>query len=234
MGRPPRAAEPGFVYHVLNRANARQTLFCKDADYQAFLRVLGEARDHFPMRLLAFCVMPNHWHLLVWPDQGQDLSGFVGWLTLTHTQRWHAHYHTTGAGHLYQGRFKAFPVEEDDHLLAVCRYVERNALRAGLVGRAEDWPWCSLWLRRMRPGASGGLLSPWPVPYPEGWAEHVNAPQSEAELAALRHCVKRGRPFGGPDWVTATADRLRLGQTLKPRGRPRKRGAVGSDSRNGS
>jgi putative transposase len=145
MGRPLRAAPGELVYHVLNRANGRQRLFEHDGDYAAFERVLHEARERVAMRLLAYCVMPNHWHLVLWPYRDGDLSRFLGWLTLTHTQRWHAYRQTVGTGHLYQGRFKSFVVQTDDHLLSVCRYVERNAVRAGLVERAEAWRWSSLW-----------------------------------------------------------------------------------------
>jgi putative transposase len=144
MGRPIRAAVGDLVYHILNRANARMTLFEDDADYDAFERILQRAVERTETRLLAYCVMPNHWHLVVWPHRDGELSRFAGWLSLTHTQHWHAHRQNTGTGHVYQGRFKSFPVRDDGHLLAVCRYVERNALRAGLVRRAEDWPWGSL------------------------------------------------------------------------------------------
>ena len=137
-------AQAGFVYHVLNRSNARLPLLRKDGDYAAFERVLAEARAEVPVPVLAYCLMPNHWHLVLWPQHDDYLSRFVGWLTLTHTQRWHAHYHNSGTGHVYQGRFKAIPVREDEHFLRVCRYVERTAWRAGLVERAQDWPWCSL------------------------------------------------------------------------------------------
>ncbi len=135
MGRAPRSCPGGYVYHVLNRANARATLFRKDADYAAFLRVLVETQQRAPLRLLSYCLMPNHWHLVVWPQEDHQVSPFLHWLTLTHTQRWLAHYHCVGSGHLYQARFKSFPVECDDHLLILCRYVARNALRAGLVQR---------------------------------------------------------------------------------------------------
>ena len=137
MGRPLRAAEGGYVYHVLNRANARMTIFADDGDYEAFERVLVEAVERTGTRLLSYSVMPNHWHLVVWPRKDGELSRFVGWLTLTHTQRWHAHRHSTGSGHVYQGRFKSFPVAEDEHFFTLTRYVERNALRANLVKRAE-------------------------------------------------------------------------------------------------
>src|SRR3989304_5491880 len=147
MGRPLRPASGGVVYHVLNRANARARIFDHDADYAAFLRIGAEAVRRVRVHVLAYCIMPNHWHLIVRPREDGDLSRFTGWLTLTHTQRWHAHRHTTGTGHLYQGRFKSFPVQTDEHFLMLCRYVERNPLRANLVERAEQWPWSSLWAR---------------------------------------------------------------------------------------
>ena len=147
MGRALRIAAGGFAYHVLNRANARMRIFDKPKDYEAFERILADAVRRVKMRLLAYCVMPNHWHLVVWPREEGDLSTFVGWLTLTHTQRWHAHRHSVGSGHVYQGRFKSFLVESDEYLWTVCRYVERNALRAGLCERAEEWRWSSLWRR---------------------------------------------------------------------------------------
>src|SRR5580700_182214 len=145
MGRPLRAVQGGLVDHTLNRANARLAIFADEGDFAAFERALAEAVTRYDMRLLAYCVMPNHFHLVVWPRGDGDLSHFMQWLTLTHTQRWHAHHHTAGCGHLYQGRFKSFPVQSDEHFLTVCRYVERNALRAGLAAPAESWRWGSLW-----------------------------------------------------------------------------------------
>src|ERR1700677_4178296 len=116
MGRPRRVALGGYVYHVLNRANGRMALFKKVSDYEAFERVLAEALEHVPgMRLLAYCLMPNHWHLVCWPRGDGELTDFAHYLSLTHTQRWHAHYRNVGTGHLYQGRFKSFPVDGDEH-----------------------------------------------------------------------------------------------------------------------
>ena len=143
MGRPLRASEGGFVYHVLNRANARRTIFEDADDYPAFEAVLEQAVQRSAARLLAYCVMPNHWRLVVRPRKDGELSRFVGWLTLTHTQRRHAHRRTTGAGRLYQGRFKSLPIQADDHFYTVVRYVERNPLRAGLVQKAEQRRWSS-------------------------------------------------------------------------------------------
>jgi len=222
MGRALRAAAGGYVYHVLNRANARLKIFADDEDYAAFERVLRQAVERTQTRLLAYCLMPNHWHLVVWPRKTGELSRFVGWLTLTHTQRWHAHRHSIGSGHLYQGRFKSFPIQEDDHLFAVARYVERNPLRANLVRRAEQWRWGSLhrWLRGSAEDRS--LLSTWPLARKSGWAEHVNAPQTEAELDAVRRSIQRGNPLGDEAWSAEAVSELGLETTLRPRGRPRK------------
>jgi putative transposase len=222
MPRHPRCAPGGFVYHALNRAVARLPLFQKDADYEAFERVLGEALVEYPTRMLAYCVMPNHWHFILWPEKDGELTAFLRWLTHTHTQRWHAHYHTAGTGHLYQGRFKSFPVQEDDHLLTVCRYVERNPLRAGLVRRAQDWRWSSLGHRHAADGKAEQFLHAWPVLVPGNWVEWVNGPQTEAELEAVRQSVARGQPFGSDAWQQQTAASVGLGYTLRPVGRPRR------------
>jgi putative transposase len=139
MPRRLRHADGGYVYHVLNRAVGRATLFRKAGDYLAFRKILTEAQDWLDVPLLGYCIMPNHWHLVLWPARDGELSEFMRWLTVTHTQRWHAHYRTQGSGPLYQGRFKAFPISEDEHLLRVLRYVERNPLRAGMVGSAAHW-----------------------------------------------------------------------------------------------
>jgi putative transposase len=145
-------------------------------------------------------------------------------LTVTHTQRWHAHHHTAGAGPLYQGRFKSLPIQTDEHLLTVCRYVERNPLRAKQVERAEQWPWSSL--SRRAPAEAAPWLTPqkqWPVDAPRKWLQRVNQPQTDAEEAAMAEAIKRGRPYGSDRWVKTTAAKLNLQSTLRPRGRPRVR-----------
>ena len=134
--------------------------------------------------MLAYCVMSSHWHLVLWPQADGELSRFTAWLTLTHTQRWHAHRHSAGRGHLDQGRFKSFPVQDDEHFFTVCRYVERNALRANLVRRAEDWRWGSLHRWERGNTKEKSLLAAWPVRRVPNWVEDVNTPQTEAELSA--------------------------------------------------
>ena len=219
MPRRPRFASGNYVYHVLNRAVGRDKLFAKEGDYAAFERVLEEAREQVPIRLLAYCVMPNHWHLVVWPKCDGDLSEYMRWLTVTHTQRWHAAHGTSGTGALYQGRFKSFPAQGDEHFYTVCQYVERNALRANLVAQAEAWRWSSLW--QIAQARTEVTLHRWPLERPRDWINLVNQPETEAELAALRNAVRRGVPFGAAEWQQRTAKRLGLESTLRSRGRPK-------------
>ena len=216
MGRPLRPTSADVVYHVLNRANARRTLFEDDGDYAAFERVLMQACERVSMRLLAYCVMPNHWHLVVWPRRDGDLSRFMNWLTLTHTQRWHQHRHSVGEGHVYQGRFKSFPVETNEYLLTVCRYVERNPVRAGLVERAAQWRWSSAGPRGSVP------LHAWPMERPADWPDWVNEGEATEQLSAVRKSVTKGQPFGSALWVEQMVTHWNLGATLRERGRPKK------------
>jgi putative transposase len=214
----------GYVYHVLNRSVGRMTLFHEEEDYTAFMRILAKAQQLEPLRLLAHCVMPNHFHLVVWPDVGNDtqVSSFMHWLTTTHACRWHRHRGTTGTGPVYQGRFKAFPVQTERYLYVVLRYVVRNALRAGLVDRAEEWRWSSLRQEVFGPSA---ILPPielaeWPVRRPHNWLELVNQPLTPDELTAVRRCVQRGSPFGSDTWVADVAQELGLTYTMRRPGRP--------------
>lgn len=222
MPRRPRVATGGLVYHVLNRRVGRLPLFEKDADYAAFERILAEAIARTGIRLTAYCVMPNHWHLLLWPRTDDQLSEALRLLTVTHTQRWHAAHRTAGEGPLYQGRFKSFPVQHDEHFLTVARYVERNPLRAHLVRRAENWRWGSLWRYYQGEAKAKVLLSDWPVSRPRNWLAYVNRSETAMELEAVRKSAQRGCPYGDEPWQSRIAKRLSLESTLRPRGRPRK------------
>lgn len=225
MGRPARESPGGLVYHVLNRGVGGRTLFEKADDYLALERIIDETLRMRPMRICGYCLMPNHWHFVFWPEHDGDLSAFMQRMTNTHVKRWKQHFRETGYGHLYQGRFKSFPVQTEDYFYQVVRYVERNALRANLIQKAEDWPWSSLGRRTRNddslPMLSHAILLDWPLPRPHDWWNVVNTPETEAELAALRRCVNRGCPFGDPDWMLKTANELGLQSTVRERGRPK-------------
>jgi putative transposase len=222
MPRTARASAGNYCYHVLNRGNARQEVFHKSEDYAAFLQLMAEAnrRDDGPaIRILAYCMLPNHFHLVLWPRKDGDLSRWMQWLLTSHVRRYHRHYGTSG--HVWQGRFKAFPIQGDEHLLTVMRYVERNPVRARSLGvrKAERWPWSSIAARP--PEGERPPLDRGPAPRGNGWIDWVNQPLTEAELAAVRQSVLRGSPFGTPAWQKRTAKKLGLEFTLRPRGRPR-------------
>ena len=219
MPRVARASVGGICYHVINRGNARATVFHAPDDFRAFLVALGEAVEHIDPRVIAYCVMPNHFHFVLWPKGDGDMSRFMQWLLTAHVRRYHAVHGSSG--HLWQGRYKAFPIQEDNHLLTVLRYVERNPLRSRLVRRAENWPWSSLSGRGADKEAPP-FLRDGPCPLPVDWADIVNAGQSEEELNRVRASVSRGTPFGDERWTIRAAARLSIESSLRPRGRPRK------------
>jgi putative transposase len=218
MPRVARRAPGQIVYHVLNRSIGRRPIFDDAADFNAFVRILNEAIEKYSTRLLAWCVMSNHWHLVLWPTQTGELSALMRWLTTTHVRRWYQHRHSFGQGHVYQGRFKSFPVQEDGHLLTVMRYVERNPLRAGMVRQAEQWAHSSLGQRIGR-STNFPPLTASPVPLREDWLQWVNDPQTDKETEELRRSVQRGRPFGSDAWQAKMSLELGLAQTMRNRGR---------------
>ena len=219
MPRTAGVAPGGLCYDVRNRGNARREIFLKDGDYQAFLKALAHACVQVPMRVLGYCLLPNHFHSVVWPKEDGDLSRWLQWLLNAHVRRYQQHYHSSG--HIGQGRSKSFPIESDDQLLTVLRYVERNPVRARLTRLAERWAWSSA--RWWRAGEQPPLyLDKGPVARRSDWLEWVNAPESEAELEVLRASVVRGPPHGAGAWVKRMAARLGLEKTLRPHGRPRK------------
>lgn len=212
-----RIAPGGLCYHVLNRGNAQARVFHDDADYRSFLGLMAQAGEKVPMRNLAYCLMPNHFHLVVRPKADGDLGRWMQWLLTTHVRRHHKRYGTSG--HVWQGRFKSFVIQEDDHLLTVLRYVERNPVRAQLVERAQDWLWSSA---AYGAGPPPVPLTPSPAPRPSDWLDSLSAPDPPDTLIALRRSIARGMPWGETTWAERTAAKLGLVLTPRSRGRPRK------------
>jgi len=213
MSYPKRIGMAGVVFHVLNRGVRRLALFDQPKDYQAFLKVFSQAQQRIPTRCLAYCLMPNHFHAVLWPRTDSEVPRFMAWLTATHSKRWHAHRGTTGTGHVYQGRYKAFPVATDTSFLRLCRYVERNPVQAGLVARTEDWPWSSLAQRSARP--SPVSLTEWPVPRPPNWKDLVQLDVTD-ETEELRQSVRRSSPHGPNDGSQGLATHRPLKSVLLP------------------
>src|SRR6185437_14936319 len=176
MPRTARIAPGGIIYHVLNRGVGKSTLFRSRRDFEAFQRCLVRTLDVAPMRVLAYCVMSNHWHLVLWPRNDGELAKFMLRLTITHARRWLIHRQQVGTGHLYQGRYKSFATQDGPHLSTVCRYVERNALRAGLVKSSGDWPWSSGGQAQL-PAELQVVLEKHPAMSRADWRAWVDRPQ---------------------------------------------------------
>jgi len=224
MPRVARVDVGGEVYHVLNHANARVQIFDTNDDYKQFEQILEEAVNEYDMRVLAYCLMPNHWHLVLHPQADGDMQTFMSWLTNTHTRRWHVTKETIGQGHLYQGRYKSFLVQQDPHLLTVLRYVERNAKKANLVKKAENWRWSSVWRREYGTQKQKQLLANWPIPTPQNYLETLNQPLTKNEEQALTRSEEKNVPFGRDPWVNKVVKKYDIEQVLRGVGRPKKGG----------
>jgi putative transposase len=208
----------GTVFHVMNRAVRRTVLFETERDYDAFVQLAVESLEKAPIKIIAYCLMPNHWHFVTICERIAHLSNWMHWLESTHANRWNGAHGTRGTGAVYQDRFKAVPVQKNRSLIRACRYVERNALRAGLVERSELWRWSSLYSTWNNCVVIP--LSEWPITRPSNWRELVNLPETEAEFDDLRRMIRRNQPIGSPAWQEAVAPFI--GQTMKGKGRPKK------------
>ncbi len=173
------------------------------------------------MRLLAYCIMPNHWHLVLHPKNDGDMGLFMGWLTNTHTRRWHAEKNTTGQGHLYQGRYKSFICQNDGHFITLVRYVERNAKKANLVKKAENWKWSSVWRREKGIQKQKKMLSPWIVKESKNYINLLNKPITQEEEKKLEKSTVKDVPYGNTEWIEKIVKKFGLEQTLRGVGRPR-------------
>lgn len=228
MPRPLRPIDDGLIYHVINRGNNRQDVFHQPADFEAFLHALADLKERKPFELYGYCLMSNHFHLLLRPSGAASVSRIVQSLLVSHTARYHRHFRS--GGHVWQGRFKSPVIQHDEHLLTVLRYIEANPLRARLVRSAENYPWSSY--RAHGLGEANALvdrlltyeeLSPYPKVRQRRWAEKIHRPLEEATLARLRRSTETGLPYGEEKWVNRLAKKLALDLTIRPRGRPRKK-----------
>ena len=224
MPRVERTDVGNHIYHIINRANARVRIFDTNNDYQLFETILEEGKERTGMRILAYCIMPNHWHLVLYPKHDGDLAQFMSWITNTHTRRWHVVHKTIGGGHLYQGRYKSFLCQKDNYFLALVRYVERNPKRANLVKETEHWRWSSVWRREKGTPQQKKLLSAWPVPQPDDYLLWLNKPQTAAEEEAIQRSIIKSSPLGSDSWVYGMVRKYGLEQTLQPVGRRRENG----------
>lgn len=204
MSSTRRQFSDDSVVHVINRGNDRRLLFAGDADYAAFVGLLSWAASRTNLRVLGYAVMPNHWHLVLWPESASQLSNFLQRVTSAHAAIFRRRSGTTGTGHVYQGRYRARLIGTDLHYFNVLRYVEANPVRAGLVDRAEEWRWSSAWERT----TALRLLSDGPLQLPpiDDWLQIVNQPLTPAQADAVR--ARRPRSGVGTDCAASGAESM--------------------------
>ncbi|MGD0654680.1 MAG: transposase [Thermoguttaceae bacterium] len=230
MPRPLRPIDEGLVYHVINRGNNQQQVLFADGDYEAFLKALAELKVRKSFELYGYCLMENHFHLLLRPI-GASVSRIMQSLLVSHTQRYHRFH--GGGGHVWQGRFKSPVIQDDDHLLRVLRYIEANPLQAKIVRRAGNYRWSSFSAHGL--GKPNDLLdsvvayeqlAPTTALRQRRWDAYVHQEPEEAELAAIRRSVETGLPFGATGWVDKLSRRLKLDLAIRSRGRPKDKKGV--------
>ena len=222
MPRNARVDVGGEIYHVINRANGRLQIFNKDEDYKLFEQILIETKELFDMRILAYKLMPNHFHLVLYPRENGDLGLFMHRLSNAHTRKVHARTNTNGSGHLYQGRYKSFIIDRDDYLFAVIKYVERNVVRAKLVRSCEDWQWGSAWRRIYGTAQEKKLLDQESFQLPDDYLNWINTAENPDSLNIIRASVNKNVPYGRGRWVDNMVLKYHLESTLKSPGRPKK------------
>jgi len=218
MPRQARVVIPGTPHHVTQRGNRRQRTFFCEADYITYLRLAAEAFAAHGVEIWAYCLMPNHVHLIATPKRPDDLALAVGAAHVRYTRQVNLRERWTG--YLWQGRFASFPMDED-YLRQCVRYVALNPVRAGLVRRAVDWPWSSV--RAHLGGQPDPLLTPDPIARRLGRdMEEAFDVDLEAEaLGKLRRASTTGRPLGAEAWVKALEASTGRMLTDPPIGRPR-------------
>jgi len=222
MPRNARVDIGNEIYHVINRAVGRTQIFNKPKDYQLFEELLFDAQETVNMRMLAYVIMPNHWHLLLYPKQDGDMSTFMHRLTNKHTRQVHVQTKTIGHGPLYQGRYKSFVVDSDAYYLSLIKYIERNPVRAKLTDKCEDWQWGSAWRRSQGEKPTQKLLDELPQDLPEHYQSWINTSEQESELEQIRQCINKGAPYGRETWVEMMIKEHHLESTQRAGGRPRK------------
>ena len=221
MPRPLRIDVGNEIYHCLNRAVGRQAIFKGDKDYELFEKILQEVVDITEMRILAYSIMPNHFHLILHPRNDGDLSEFMKRLTVTHTQRYRVATKTVGQGAVYQGRYKSFITQDDKHLLTVLRYVERNPLTAQLVDNPLEWRFGSVYRRYKGTFKEKQLLSPWVCKEPENYLEILTQALTLKEIERIELSERKGLPFGDEEHVLKMVEKYNLQSTLREKGRPK-------------
>jgi putative transposase len=224
MPRGARVDDPNNYYHVINRSNFKNEFNSTDSDYIEFFRIIREALEIAPVKIYAYCIMPNHWHFIMSPYEVGGIGKFIHALANKHTRRVHSRTNTTGFGPLYQSRYKSMIIDSGISFLKVLRYVERNAVRAGLVKKPNEWRWGSAWLRIFGNEKQKLILEKLPDGLYEDFGDvykYVDLPDEQDDLKLIRNSIKKGTPFGKEKWVDKMIKSYGLESTVRNAGRQR-------------
>jgi putative transposase len=219
MARLARVVAPGIPHHVIQRGNRRQKTFFNEDDYRFYLKLMAQWCETYQVEAWAYCLMPNHVHLILVPQTKEGLSLAIGEAHRRYTRR--INFREDWRGHLWQGRFSSF-IMGDSHLLACVRYVELNPVRAGLVKAPENWPWSSA-----GPHINGRddiLVKTGPLQQliKKDWKTFLCGTVQEPEMALFRKHERTGRPLGDDGFIKNMESVLDRRLTPQKRG-PKKR-----------
>jgi putative transposase len=212
MARIARVVAPGIPHHVTQRGNRRQQTFFHDEDYQAYLELMSEWCAKYKVQIWAYCLMPNHVHLIAVPETRDGLNLAIGEAHRRYTRR--INFREGWRGHLWQGRFSSFILDEN-YLLACTRYVELNPVRAGLVKKPEAWRWSSAGAHVKRKDDILVQTKPLLAMIKSPWKKFLSVDAQESEMALFRKHERTGRPTGNDAFIERL-ERL-LDRPLKPK-----------------
>jgi putative transposase len=219
MPRIARGLADNQIYHVINRGNRRETIFHDSYDYDKFLKLIKEAKDLYQIKIYAYCLMPNHYHLVIYTKVAESLSLSMHKINSSYVRYYNQRYKVSG--HLWQGRYKSFIVQEEAYLLTLLRYVEANPLRAKIVKDCIAYKYSSAKIRIEE--IEDSILDGSPINLPENWNEYINNKESKSNLGAIKNSLDRQAPLGDENWCYRVSKKYGLESTITPRGRPMKK-----------
>ena len=217
MARLPRVVVPGYPHHVIQRGNRRQATFFCDKDYRAYIKLIAAAKGDAGVSILAYCLMPNHVHIVAVPETTESLADLFKEAHRRYTRR--INLREDWRGHLWQERFHSYVMDET-HLVAAVRYIELNPVRAGLCKQPDDWHWSSvhahLAARDDTLTNTGPMLE-----RISNWRSYLSCANSDETLQKLRQHAHTGRPLGSDEFI-ANLEAI-SGRLLRPKKPGRKR-----------
>lgn len=218
MPRIARGLADNQIYHIINRGNRREAVFHDNYDYEKFLKLLIESKEKYAVKIYAYCLMPNHFHLVIYTKYADSLSQAMHWISSSYVRYYNKRYNISG--HLWQGRYKSFIVQEDSYLLVLLKYVEANPKRARIVKDCIDYKYSSA-NNRIK-NNENLITDEVPILLPDDWYTYINSDEKITDIESIRNCINRQAPLGDKNWKYMVSKKYNLESTINPRGRPKK------------